>query len=60
MKKLRKLKIDNNSLNEKELSILKGGDTNNKNTNPGCVCKYYNGPSLSNTNDLDCSCVCVY
>jgi hypothetical protein len=55
-------------LSKKELNELKGGidysapggDTENHNNVSGCICKYNNASSVTNTNDVGgCSCTCT-
>ena len=60
MKKIKKIRLTEH-LHSKELKYLKGGANKNKNTTSGCICTYYDGPSVWNVNkEGSCSCECVY
>lgn len=60
MRKISKVKLTNIILDNKELSLLKGGKRN-KNIYEDCKCTYYDAPSVSNTNKVGgCSCECVF
>ena len=61
MKKLNKLKLEGQLLNEDELKMLVGGyDIINKNTDYSCHCVYNNTSySVSNDNSITgCQCHC--
>ena len=62
MKKLNKLKLDEQLLNEDELKMLVGGyDISNNNSHSTCSCTYKNNSlSLTNSNSVSgCECTCT-
>ena len=62
MKKLNKLKLQNQVLNEEELKMLVGGyDITNNNSVSTCSCSYKNNSlSLTNSNSVSgCTCTCT-